>query len=65
MPVVLSADEIVRFLEAVPDLRNRAALTTAYAAGLRIGEVARLTTGAIVARGLPGCGAARRSDPSR
>jgi integrase len=47
LPVVLSADEIVRFLEAVPGLRNRAALTTAYAAGLRIGEVARLTTGAI------------------
>ena len=27
LPVVLSADEIVRFLEAVPGLRNRAALT--------------------------------------
>jgi integrase len=37
----------VRFLEAVPGLRNRAALTTAYGAGLRVGEVARLTTGAI------------------
>jgi integrase len=33
LPVVLNADEIVRFLEAVPDLRNRAALTTAYGAG--------------------------------
>lgn len=47
LPVVLSADEIVRFLEAVPSLRNRAALTTAYGAGLRVGEVARLTIGAI------------------
>ena len=47
LPVVLSAGEIVRFLEAVPGLRNRAALTTAYGAGLRVGEVARLTTGAI------------------
>ncbi len=47
LPVVLSAAEIVRFLEAVPGLRNRAALTTAYAAGLRIGEFARLATGAI------------------
>jgi integrase/recombinase XerD len=47
LPVVLSADEIVRFLEAVPGLRNRVALTTAYGAGLRVGEVARLTTGAI------------------
>jgi hypothetical protein len=33
--VVLSADEVVRFLEAVPSLKSRAALTTAYAAGLR------------------------------
>jgi integrase/recombinase XerD len=47
LPVVLSPDEIVRFLEAVPGLRNRAALTTAYGAGLRVGEVARLTTSAI------------------
>ena len=34
LPVVLSADEIVRFLEAVPGLRNRVALTTAYGGGL-------------------------------
>ena len=47
LPVVLSADEIVQFLEAVPGLRNRAALTTAYGAGLRAGEVARLETAAI------------------
>lgn len=42
LPVVLSADEVVQFLEAVPGLRNRAALTTAYGAGLRVAEVARL-----------------------
>lgn len=47
LPVVLSADEIVRFLEVVPGLRNRAALTTAYGAGLRVGEVARLKTSGI------------------
>jgi integrase/recombinase XerD len=47
LPVVLSAEEIVRFLEAVPGLRNRAALTTAYGAGLRVGEVARLQAAAI------------------
>ena len=35
LPVVLSADEVVRFLEAVPSLKTRTALTTAYAAGLR------------------------------
>ena len=38
LPVVLSADEVVHFLEAVPSLKSRAALTTAYAAGLRLGS---------------------------
>jgi integrase/recombinase XerD len=47
LPVVLSGEEIVRFLEAVSGLRNRVALTTAYGAGLRVREVARLETGAI------------------
>ncbi len=42
LPVVLSGDEIVQFLEAVPGLRNRVALTTAYGAGMRVGEVVRL-----------------------
>ena len=42
LPIVLSADEVVTFLEAVPGLRSRAALTTAYAAGLRTSEVAGL-----------------------
>jgi hypothetical protein len=31
---VLSADEVVRFLEAIPSLKSRTALTTVYAAGL-------------------------------
>ena len=39
---MLSADEVVRFLEAVSSLKSRAALTTAYAAGLRVSEVAGL-----------------------
>jgi integrase/recombinase XerD len=34
LPSILSADEVVRFLEAVPSLKTRMALTTAYAAGL-------------------------------
>ena len=38
LPVVLSADEVVRFLRAVPSLKTRTALTTAYAAGLRASE---------------------------
>ncbi len=42
LPIVLSADEVVRFLEAVSSLRARVALTTAYAAGLRVSEVIRL-----------------------
>ena len=32
LPIVLNADEVVRFLEAVASLKTRAALTTAYAA---------------------------------
>lgn len=39
LPVVLSADEVVRFLEAIPSLKCRAALTTVYAAGLRVSKV--------------------------
>jgi len=47
LPVVLSADEVVRFLEAVPSLKVRAALTTAYAAGMRVSEVTCLRVGDI------------------
>jgi integrase/recombinase XerD len=42
LPVVLNAEELVRFLEAVPSLKARVALTTAYAAGLRAAEVVGL-----------------------
>ena len=42
LPVVLNADEVVRFLEAVPSLKTRVALTTAYAAGLRASEAVSL-----------------------
>jgi integrase/recombinase XerD len=42
LPVVLSTDEVVRFLEAVSSLKARVALTTAYAAGLRVSEVVGL-----------------------
>src|SRR6056297_3394953 len=47
LPEVLSADEVVRFLEAVPSLRTRTALTTAYAAGLRASEAVGLKVGNI------------------
>lgn len=42
LPVVLSAEEVVSFLEAVPSLKARTALTTAYAAGLRASEAVGL-----------------------
>jgi integrase len=40
-PVILSTDEVARFLAAVPSLKHRTALMTAYAAGLRVSEVVR------------------------
>jgi integrase/recombinase XerD len=42
LPVVLSPEEVARFLEAVPSRRDRVALTTAYATGLRASEVVGL-----------------------
>jgi len=42
LPVVLSAAEVVRFFEAITNLKHRAILMTAYAGGLRISEVTRL-----------------------
>src|ERR1700688_2694322 len=42
LPVILSAEEVVRFFAAVPSLKHRTALMTAYAAGLRVSEVVRL-----------------------
>jgi integrase/recombinase XerD len=47
LPPVLNAEELVSFLQAVTGLRNRVALTTAYAAGLRVGEAARLKVASI------------------
>ena len=47
LPTILNGDEIVRFLEAIPSLKTRAALTTAYAAGLRASETVSLKVGNI------------------
>ena len=47
LPAILSPDEVVRFLEAVPSLKSRVALTTAYAAGLRVSEAVSLKVGDI------------------
>ena len=50
LPVVLDADEVVCLLEAVPSLKARAALTTAYAAGLRASEAAGIKVADIDSR---------------
>jgi Phage integrase family len=42
LPVILSPDEVVQFLESVSSLKCRAALTCCYAAGLRASEVGGL-----------------------
>jgi integrase/recombinase XerD len=42
LPVVLGPDELARFFAAVKNLKHRALLMTAYAAGLRVSEVTRL-----------------------
>ena len=47
LPVVLSQQEVVRFLDAVKAAQHRAILTTCYAAGLRISEAISLTVSAV------------------
>jgi len=42
LPVVLSPEEVLHFLECVGSMKHRAILTTCYAAGLRISEALRL-----------------------
>ncbi len=42
LPVVLSADEVRRFLDAIRNLKHRAMFMTAYAAGLRVSELVGL-----------------------
>lgn len=42
LPVILSTDEVLRFLSAITSLKYRAILMTAYAAGLRLSEVINL-----------------------
>lgn len=42
LPVVLSRDEVARFLAAIPNLKHRTVLMTMYAAGLRVLEALHL-----------------------
>ncbi len=43
LPIVLSPEEVLHFLECIGSTKHRAILTTCYAAGLRISEAIRLT----------------------
>ena len=47
LPVVLSPEEVQRFLDCVHGIKHRAILTTCYAAGLRISEAVHLKPTAI------------------
>ena len=47
LPIVLSREEVVKFLASVPSLKHRTILTTCYAAGLRISEAVSLQPPAI------------------
>jgi integrase/recombinase XerD len=42
IPVILSPEEVTRFLEAAPGVKYKAAFSVAYGAGLRVSEVASL-----------------------
>jgi integrase/recombinase XerD len=50
LPAVLSPDEVVEFLECVPQAKHRAILMSCYAARLRVSEVVRLKPGDIDTR---------------
>jgi integrase/recombinase XerD len=47
LPVVLSPEEVLQFLDCIPGLKHRTILTTCYAAGLRISEAVSLRPGDI------------------
>ena len=50
VPVVLSPEEVVRFLEAAPGIKYKAALSVAYGAGLRVSEVVSLKVSDVESR---------------
>ncbi|HVH72257.1 MAG TPA: site-specific integrase [Candidatus Dormibacteraeota bacterium] len=47
LPVILSPEEVLHFLDCVPSGKHRTILTTCYAAGLRISEAVALKPHAI------------------
>jgi site-specific recombinase XerD len=42
LPVILSREEVMHFLDSIDSLKHRTILTTAYAAGLRVSEATHL-----------------------
>jgi len=42
LPSILTREEVLRFLSSISNIKHRAALTTCYAAGLRVSEAVRL-----------------------
>ena len=47
LPIILSPEEVLQFLDCVRSRKHRVILTTCYAAGLRISEAVALTPSAI------------------
>lgn len=47
LPIILSPEQVLQFLDCVRSRRHRAILTTCYAAGLRISEAVALTPPAV------------------
>jgi integrase/recombinase XerD len=47
LPIVLSPEEVLQFLDCVHSIKHRAILTTCYAAGLRVSEAVHLKPNAI------------------
>jgi len=53
IPVILSPEEVARFLEAAPGIKYKAAFSVAYGAGLRVSEVASLKVSDIDSERMP------------
>jgi integrase/recombinase XerD len=50
LPIVLSADEVAEFFHAIPNIKHRTILMTAYSAGLRVSDVTQLRVADIDSR---------------